>query len=117
MSIIVTDSNGTVGTGGTSGCCCGFDYLRVDKDAGLNPSEFALVDTSKNAVSIFLPAKPKEFTRVGFLDIKSSFSVNSLTITPSGEDLLMGLSETMTVSMDNVSGVLIYTNGDWRIVW
>jgi hypothetical protein len=73
-------------------------------------------DTSAGGFTVTLPLAPSVGHQVYFMDVTSSFDINSLTIGRNAE-YIMGLAEDMVVSTANASFRLTYTgaaNG-WRI--
>lgn len=79
--------------------------------------EGIFANTVSSAWTLTLPESPKIGDRVAIADVASSFATNNLTVGRNGANI-MGLSENMTVSNNNLAFSLIYsdaTNG-WRII-
>lgn len=80
------------------------------------PGDRIACDTSAASWTLTLPASPTNGDTVELCDTAGSFSTHALTI---GRNALkiMGLSEDMTVSTDNMSFGLVYTGSTygWRI--
>ena len=94
------------GGGGTSWSIKTTDYTAVSGD-------YLYCDTSTAAFTITLPATP---STANFVTISSGpvASSNTLTIGRNGSTI-MGLSEDMTVSDNNITFTLIYNGTTWRL--
>lgn len=90
-------------------------YKNINADYTVNPSEFLNIDTTSNEVSITLPSSPNENDRVGFLDVKGNFETNKIVVLRNGNKI-MGKEDDMEVTKNNISFVLKYNSGDWRII-
>lgn len=86
------------------------NYTAINGDA-------ILADTSGGSWTLTLPATPAIGQAVTLVDSKGSFSTNKLTIARNNEKI-MGLTEDMTCSTNNISLELIYKNSTdgWRII-
>jgi hypothetical protein len=71
-------------------------------------------DTSGGAFTVTLPASPAAGNYVEFADGGSTFGTNNLTISRNS-NTIMGLSEDMTLSTNNISVGLVYNGTTWRI--
>jgi hypothetical protein len=71
-------------------------------------------DTSGGVFTVALPAAPTAGNYVEFADGGGAFGVNNLTISRNGSTI-MGLSEDMTLSTNNISVGLVYNGTTWRI--
>jgi hypothetical protein len=79
--------------------------------------ESILANTSAGAWTLTLPASPVLGSIIRIADAAGTFTSNNLIVARNGKKI-MGLSEDMTISTNNISISLIYsdeTNG-WRIV-
>ena len=75
-----------------------------------------ICDTSSAGFTLTLPAAPSIGDCIAWKDAAGTFSTKNLTIGRNGLKI-MGLSEDMVISQDNVGGELVYsgaTNG-WRL--
>jgi hypothetical protein len=74
------------------------------------------VDTSLGAVTLTLPSSAVLGDRIQVIDVAGTFATNNLIIANNGLKL-MGLLENMTVTTNNISFELIYSNATygWRI--
>jgi hypothetical protein len=72
------------------------------------------VDTSAGSVSITLPATPPTGATIRFADFKSSFEVSPLILLRNGSKIL-GISDDLSVDIDNKSITLVYAsaNAGW----
>jgi len=82
-------------------------YTAVNKD-------YIYVDTSLSAFSITLPINPNIGDKVVFLDVKTSFKNNNLTILRNGETI-MGSNTDFIININNAKTEVIFTGTDWRI--
>ncbi len=75
------------------------------------------IDTTSAVVTLTLPASPSNGDKVGYIDCNSQFATHNLTVARNGHTI-MGLSQNMTVNLNNQGGTLIYysTNSDWRFL-
>jgi hypothetical protein len=71
-------------------------------------------NTSGGAFTVTLPASPSAGNYVEFSDGGGAFQTNNLTISRNGSTI-MGLSEDMTLSTNNISVGLVYNGTTWRI--
>jgi hypothetical protein len=71
-------------------------------------------NTSSGAFTVTLPSSPSAGNYVEFSDGGGAFQTNNLTIGRNGSTI-MGLSEDMTLSTNNVSVGLVYSGTTWRI--
>lgn len=92
-----------------------WNYQDTNSDYSAEDLDFVFIDTSANIVNITLPLSPIENTKIGFKDINGTFSTNNLAVKGNG-NTIMGLSEDMTGSTDNMKFVLIFKNNDWRLL-
>ena len=104
------DSNGlissTVSSGGNWSIKTS-DYTAVNGD-------WLYVDTSTGVITITLPNTPSTGNNVKIASGPTASS-NAINISRNGSTI-MGLSENMTVSDNNISFELLYTSSTWRIV-
>jgi hypothetical protein len=73
-----------------------------------------VANTSGGAFTITLPASPSAGNYVEISDGGGAFQTNNLTISRNGS-AIMGLSEDMTLSTNNISVGLVYNGTTWRI--
>jgi hypothetical protein len=73
-----------------------------------------VANTSGGAFTVTLPASPTAGNYVEFADGGGAFGTNNLTISRNGSTI-MGLSEDMTLSTNNISVGLAYNGTTWRI--
>ena len=75
------------------------------------------VDTSSAAVTITLPATPNAGDTVRILDLAGTFGTNNCTVGRNSSKI-MGLSENLTLSVNNVGVGLVYTGSTygWKLV-
>jgi hypothetical protein len=73
-----------------------------------------VADTSGGAFTVTLPASPSAGNYVEFADGGGALGTKNLTISRNG-GTIMGLSEDMTLSTNNVSVGLVYNGTTWRI--
>jgi hypothetical protein len=78
------------------------------------PGDRLAADTSGGAFTVTLPATPTAGNYVEFSDGGGAFQTNNLTISRNGSTI-MGLSEDMTLSTNNISVGLVYNGTTWRI--
>ena len=72
------------------------------------------VDTSSGTATVNLPGSPSAGDTVFFADAGGAFATYNLTIGRNG-NTIMGLSQDMTVSLNNDSTGLFYSGTTWRI--
>ncbi len=75
------------------------------------------INTTSAVVTLTLPASPSNGDKVGYIDCNSKFATHNLTVARNG-NTIMGLSQNMTVNLNNQGGTLIYVsaNTDWRFL-
>lgn len=98
--------------------------LRVNSNTTALTGVTYLVDTSAGAVTITLPSMsaggyPSVVTEqqmIGFVDLKGTLAINSLTITPAtGQQIMLQpANEAMMCTINNDSFLLGWTGLDWR---
>jgi hypothetical protein len=100
----------------------GLEYVTITQDwIAEKSSNYTAVNgdripcnTSAGAFSITLPATPSAGNQIELTDSGGTFATNHLTIARNGSTI-MGLSEDMTVSTNNIGFGLVYTGSTWRI--
>ena len=91
------------------------NIVYVDIDQTVSIGDLVLVDTTEESIYVYLPENPIEGDFVDFVDIRSSFDVNDLTIMRNG-NFIMGLDENLMVEKKNISLRLKFLDDNWRIV-
>jgi hypothetical protein len=89
-------------------------WLRVTANYTAVSGNRISADTTGGAFTITLPAGPSTNNYVEISDGGSAFQTNNLTISRNGSTI-MGLSEDMTLSTNNISVGLVYNGTTWRI--
>jgi len=89
-------------------------WLRVTANYTAVSGNRISADTTSGAFTITLPAGPSMNNYVEISDGGGAFQTNNLTISRNGSTI-MGLSEDMTLSTNNVSVGLVYNGTTWRI--
>ena len=76
----------------------------------------AFVDTTSAAVTITLPGSPATGDKIRLVDLASTFDTNNLTVARNGLKI-MGLSENMTVDVEDAAIELVYTGSTygWKL--
>lgn len=105
------DKDGTVAM--TSDITSGSWITKTGNYTAVNGDRIA-VNTSGGAVSITLPATPTTGMYVEFTDGGGAFATNAMTVLRNSSTI-MGLSEDMTVSTNNIGFGLVYTGSTWRL--
>lgn len=74
------------------------------------------VDTTGGVSTLTLPSSPNDGDQIEFIDCKSNFATNNLTVARNG-NTIMGSASNMTVSTNNAASTLVYVlaNTDWRL--
>jgi hypothetical protein len=107
-------SNGTSAPSWVTPAAGGVTWITKTTTYTAATGDNILVDTSSAAFTITLPATPSTGNNVYFQDAKGTFATNNLTIGRNGSTI-MGVSEDMTVSINNQGFGLIYNGSDWRV--
>ena len=89
----------------------------VNADDSIAKAEAFMVDTSSAPVNITLPASPALGDYLRIMDLAGTFGTNNCTINRNGNNI-MGLAQNLTVSTNNASIGLVYSNATygWKIV-
>ena len=97
-----------------------FGYIKTDSHVTKTsnytalPGDFIYVDTlTTGAFTITLPSAPAVDTHLTILDIKGNLASANVTLGRNGQTI-MGLSEDMTISTNNIRVGVIFTGTDWR---
>lgn len=85
----------------------------IADDVVAQHNDFLFIDTTTKVINVTLP-NAQDGLRVRFIDAKSNFNTNKLTIIRNGGKI-MGLSEDMEVMEKNINFELVCQSGDWRI--
>lgn len=92
-------------------------YKIATTDTSLVAGDFALCDTTNNAISLTLPSLPSDYNKVYVCDLKSTFDTNAVTVVRGdAAHTIMGVPEDMVVDAKNISIELMFVGGDWRLV-
>lgn len=70
--------------------------------------EFLNVDTSTNAITIYMPDPPSNGDAIQFQDAAANFATNNLTLDGNGS--LINGNSSITLNSNNATGILIYSN-------
>ena len=89
----------------------------VNADDNIAKAEAFMVDTSSATVAITLPSSPALGDIVRIMDLAGTFASNNCTINRNGNNI-MGLAENLTLSTNNASIGLVYSNATygWKLV-
>jgi hypothetical protein len=90
----------------------------VDVSVGITaePNKTYWCDTSASAFTLTLPSVPAKGDIVRIFDASNTFDTNNLTVARNGQ-LIMGLTENVTVDTEGAAFDLVYYNASkgWRI--
>ena len=91
-------------------------YQTITSTTTITSGTRAFVDTTSAAVTITLPASPAVGDIVQLIDLAGTFDTNNLTIARNSLKI-MGLTENMTVDVENAAVELVYTGSTygWKL--
>ncbi len=109
----------SISNGGLTGAVAGTEenYLTrefSEGDYNININDYVFTDTTGGSFNMLLPDTASLGDKVTIFDSKEMFSTNNLIAQRNG-NLIMGLDEDLTLSIDNKKTTLIYSGNDWRI--
>jgi hypothetical protein len=77
-------------------------------------NDTVICNTTSAVFTVTLPISPTTGDIVVIQDIATSFGTNNLTVARNGQTI-MGLSEDMTLSVNDLRYEFIFINNDWRV--
>jgi len=85
----------------------GYPNVTVSTSQTMGSNHTYFVNTSGGAVTLTLPASPRQGDRIAFYDIAGTFGTNNLTINNNSHRIQRQL-DTMTVSTNGAAFALVY---------